>query len=519
MDRNPYYGGESASLNLEQLYQKFRGEDKTPKELGRPMDYCVDLCPKFLMSCGNLVKVLLHTRVTRYLEFKSVLGSYVQKGKKIFKVPSTPKEALDSPLMDLMQKRRYKNFLDFVYKYEHSNPKTHIIKGLLFGQDVLDLSKVTAKALFAFFKLEESTQDFTGHAVALYQSDDYMEKPGLELVERIKLYANSVARYGNSPYIYPIWGLGGLPEGFSRLCAINGGTYMLNKPIESILYHPDGKVRGVVSEGKEAYCKQLIADPSYLVGTDKIKKTGQIARCIAIVSRPIADSNGDSAQIILPAKQIGDGKKRKRDVYVCMVSYHHKVAAEGKFIVVMSAEVEGKEIPALETDAKECEAGCRRELEYALALVDVDAKSHDQLFFWVTDSYTPVGDGSKDQIFVTATYDASTHFESATREVLSLYQRVTGKALDLSAPPPDDGEEKEGKEGKEGKEEEKEGRRDDGGAAEVLAALEAGEAEEASSPAAGAPAAGAPAAGAPAAGAPAAGAPAAGAPAAKPPAV
>ena len=45
----------------------------------------------------------------------------------------------------------------------------------------------------------------------------------------MQLYAYSMERYGNSPYIYPIYGLGGLPEGFSRLCAIHGGTFMLNK--------------------------------------------------------------------------------------------------------------------------------------------------------------------------------------------------------------------------------------------------------------------------------------------------
>jgi len=39
---------------------------------------CIDLCPKFLMACGNLVKVLLHTQVTKYLEFKSVTGSFVR---------------------------------------------------------------------------------------------------------------------------------------------------------------------------------------------------------------------------------------------------------------------------------------------------------------------------------------------------------------------------------------------------------------------------------------------------------
>jgi RAB protein geranylgeranyltransferase component A len=39
------------------------------------------------MACGKLVKILLHTKVTRYLEFKSVDGSYVFKDSKVQKVP------------------------------------------------------------------------------------------------------------------------------------------------------------------------------------------------------------------------------------------------------------------------------------------------------------------------------------------------------------------------------------------------------------------------------------------------
>lgn len=46
---------------------------------------------------GQLVKLLIHSGVTRYLEFKSVDGSYVcNKGGKIHKVPSNEKEALGS---------------------------------------------------------------------------------------------------------------------------------------------------------------------------------------------------------------------------------------------------------------------------------------------------------------------------------------------------------------------------------------------------------------------------------------
>ncbi len=39
-----------------------------------------------------------------------------------------------------------------------------------------------------------------------------------------------------SPFIYPIFGLGGIPEGFSRISAVNGGTFMLNTDINEILY-------------------------------------------------------------------------------------------------------------------------------------------------------------------------------------------------------------------------------------------------------------------------------------------
>lgn len=56
----------------------------------------MDLIPKFLMANGQLVKLLIHTGVTRYLEFKSVEGSYVYKGNKISKVPADEKEALTS---------------------------------------------------------------------------------------------------------------------------------------------------------------------------------------------------------------------------------------------------------------------------------------------------------------------------------------------------------------------------------------------------------------------------------------
>lgn len=70
--------------------------------------------------------------------------------------------------------------------------------------------------VYAKFGLEAGTKDFIGHAMALYLDDAYLHKPAREAYERILLYVNSMARYGKSPYIYPLYGLGELPQGFAR---------------------------------------------------------------------------------------------------------------------------------------------------------------------------------------------------------------------------------------------------------------------------------------------------------------
>lgn len=100
IDRNKYYGGQTASITpLEDLFQRFSVGDGLDEKYGRGRDWNVDLIPKFLMANGLLVKLLIHTGVTRYLEFKSIEGSYVYKGGKISKVPVDQKEALASDLM------------------------------------------------------------------------------------------------------------------------------------------------------------------------------------------------------------------------------------------------------------------------------------------------------------------------------------------------------------------------------------------------------------------------------------
>jgi len=404
MDRNSYYGGESASLNLNQLFEKF-GKGKPNEALGASRDYNVDLIPKFLMSCGLLVQILIKTDVTRYLEFKAVDGSYVYQGGKVHKIPSNKSEALSSSLMGLFEKRSCASFLSYVDSYVETDPSTH---------KKYDLKTMTSTALFKEFGLKPDTIDYIGHAMALYSNDDYQSQPAIELVRRCKLYIDSVLRYGNSPYIYPLYGLGEMPQGFARLSAIYGGTYMLNKPIEEIIYDSNGRVTGVKSEGEVAKCKFVIGDPSYF--PSKVKKVGQVIRAICILAHPIPNTNNhESCQIIIPQKD-------KHDIYISCVSFAHNVAPKGKYIALISTIVK--------TENPE------KEIAVAFDILGPIAEK----FVSVSDLLVPIEDGTKDQVFISKSYDPETHFRESCQDILDIYKRITGKDLDLTPPKRDEQE-------------------------------------------------------------------------------
>ena len=126
--------------------------------------------------------------------------------------------------------------------------------------------------------------------MALHTHDAYLEQPAIDTVRKFELYLGSKDKYGDSPFLYPVYGLGGLPESFSRLCAIHGGTYMLNTPVDEILFE-SGKVVGVKSGDGVAKAPLVICDPSYVRDLKKTKTIGKVIRAICILDHPIPDTN------------------------------------------------------------------------------------------------------------------------------------------------------------------------------------------------------------------------------------
>ncbi|KAK9469025.1 GDP dissociation inhibitor [Lipomyces arxii] len=402
IDRQDHYGGESASLSLTQIYEKYRPGETPRATLGRDRDWNVDLIPKFLMANGELTNILVHTDVTRYLEFKQISGSYVFRDGRIAKVPSNEYEAIRSPLMGLFEKRRMKRFFEFIGNYRENDPSTY---------QGLNLDKNTMSEVYSKFGLEPGTRDFIGHAMALYLDDGYINKPAREAIERILLYVQSMARFGKSPYLYPLYGLGELPQGFARLSAIYGGTYMLEKPVDEVVYE-DGVAVGVRSGEEIAKAKIIIGDPTYF--PEKRVKTGSVIRAICILTHPIPNTdNADSVQIIIPQNQVN----RKHDIYIAMVSSAHNVSLKGTYVAMVSTVVETSN-PV-------------NEITPGLHLLGPVLEK----FIGVTDLYEPLDDGKTDHVYISKSYDATSHFETTTDDVKAIYERVEGKPLVLKQRP------------------------------------------------------------------------------------
>ncbi|KAI3651790.1 hypothetical protein MP228_003093 [Amoeboaphelidium protococcarum] len=405
MDRNNYYGAECASLNLSQMYQQFKADEftkmqsKVPSVFGRERDFNLDLVPKFIMANSDLVTILTRTDVTRYLEFKQIAGSYVYRSGKIYKVPATAMEAASSGLMGFFEKGRCKSFFTYLQNYKQEDMSTW---------QGMDLNTVTMREVFKYFGLETGTQDYVGHALALYLDDNYLDLPAKETHERIKLYVQSLSRYGKSPYIYPMYGLGELPQGFARLAAIYGGTYMLDKKVDEIVYE-GGKVVGVRSGDEVAKCKAVICDPSYAL--TKCQKTGRIIRVICLLDHPIPNTGDvDSVQIIVPQGQVPG---RKSDMYIACVSAEHCVAGKGWWVAIASCSVESSNPEA--------------EIQVALNLLG----PIKERFVSIVDQYEPLESGVNDNLFITKSYDATSHFETVVHDLKNVYQRYSGQPLSL----------------------------------------------------------------------------------------
>jgi Rab GDP dissociation inhibitor len=154
-------------------------------------------------------------------------------------------------------------------------------------------------------------------------------------------------------------------------------------------------------------CAKILADPSYF--PQRVRVTGHLLKAICILNHPIDKTdNSDSVQLILPQSQVG----RKHDIYIAMVSSAHNVCPKGYYIAIVST--------IAETDANH-----HLELQPGL---DRLGKIEEKFMGKPIPIYEPLESGEKENVFISRSYDATSHFETTTGKIIvSAYAFAIGE--------------------------------------------------------------------------------------------
>lgn len=156
----------------------------------------------------------------------------------------------------------------------------------------------------------------------------------------------------------------------------------------------------------------MIINPKYLIDMgqgDKLTLVGDVIRVICLLDHPII-KNTNSAQIIIPSSQVN----RKNDIYIIQVSSYHNVCIKGIYVAIISTFVE--------TENPE------QELKVAYDTIG----NYIHKFVSIYKMYKPVNRDPQDNVYITDNLDPTSHFESASLNVLEIYKKITGNELDLN---------------------------------------------------------------------------------------
>ena len=183
---------------------------------------------------------------------------------------------------------------------------------------------------------------------------------------------------------------------------------MLNTDAKELVYNEQGKVTGVKAGDETAKTSIVVCDPSY--APLNVKKVGSVVRAICLLTHPIPNTNdGDSCQIVIPQSQVG----RQHDIYVACVSDAHMVCPKGYYLAIVSTIVET--------------ANPKDEIKEGLKLLG----PIQDVFIHESPLEVPIEDGKQDNVYISRSYDATSHFETVCEDVHDLYRRITGEPLVL----------------------------------------------------------------------------------------
>lgn len=270
--------------------------------------FSLDLCPNIFYSRGSFIELLISSDVSKYCEFRlvsQILTLTTNKNdeiRKLEKVPTSRSDVFKTNQLSMIEKRHMMKFIQSCSKDNQ------------FADFINDEPKCKETSFRYFLKekkLPDSVSMYILNAVAMSPSN-HNNQTVMQGLNQVKKFLSSVGRFGDSPFLYSMYGTGELSQSYCRLAAVFGAIFHLNLTIDEFVVNKEtNSIESIIAKApnsnlsldddneplKSFNCKHLIMDSSYLplscLQQDKIVK--QISRCILITDKSIFQNDQNSS--------------------------------------------------------------------------------------------------------------------------------------------------------------------------------------------------------------------------------
>ncbi|XP_014843899.1 PREDICTED: rab proteins geranylgeranyltransferase component A 1-like [Poecilia mexicana] len=238
--------------------------------------YNIDLVSKLLFSRGSLVDLLIKSNVSRYAEFKNVTRILTYRHGNIEQVPCSRADVFASRQLSVVEKRKLMRFLTSCVEETEEQTAYHGRPYLEFLQDQ---------------QLGDNLQHFLLHSIAMVAEDT----PTEEGLASTRHFLRSLGRYGNTPFLFPVYGLGEIPQCFCRMSAVFGGIYCLRHSVHCLIVDRDAnRCKAVIdSRGQRISCSHIVMETSYLDRSKVATPSRFLSRAVLITDSSVLPSESD----------------------------------------------------------------------------------------------------------------------------------------------------------------------------------------------------------------------------------
>lgn len=265
--------------------EKNLNENSTYAELvAKSRKFNIDLSPKILFARGLLVETLINANISHYAEFKIISRILTKTDEGIEEVPCSRSDVFSSKLINVLEKRALMRFMTFCLNYEDHNDQYEPYANKPFKEFLISR------------KLSENLQHIVLHSIAGV-AENSLTLCGLKATQK---FLKSLGRYGNSPFLWSLYGTGELPQAFCRMCAVFGGIYCLRKSVNSLVLDENKKkcVAVISDDGQRLNTKWLIMERSYAPECFNISSSSTISRAILITNKSLKPAEQESISLL-----------------------------------------------------------------------------------------------------------------------------------------------------------------------------------------------------------------------------